>query len=165
VTAPPPPPPPLLADEHLGRLARYLRATGLDVALLPGVDDDVLAAAAAAEGRLLLTRDRRLALGLPAGRGLLVRAGALADQLVEVLGALGGIDPLAAAFTRCLVCNERLEPIAKAAVAGRVPERTLARHDDYRLCRRCDRVYWAGSHLGRMEATLREVRQRLGSKP
>ncbi|MHC4731276.1 MAG: Mut7-C RNAse domain-containing protein, partial [Planctomycetota bacterium] len=48
-------------DDHLRRLARWLRAAGYDVAWQAAIDDDDLLARAGAEGRVVLTLDRALA--------------------------------------------------------------------------------------------------------
>ncbi len=172
--------PSFLADEHLGRLARYLRAAGIDVASPPPgpspMDDREILERAVREGRVLLTCDRELAAlaarrphpdPLPGGEGErahLVRASAPRAQLVEVLRAFR-IDPLgAAAFTRCLVCNDPLEPISREAAAPRVPARSLAAcadAEDFHLCGRCDRVYWPGSHFRRLKSALAAVRGEL----
>lgn len=54
----PVPPVRFVLDEHLGRLARYLRLLGFDAWWHPGTDDDELARRSAEDGRVLLTRDR-----------------------------------------------------------------------------------------------------------
>ena len=51
----------LMCDEMLLRLGRRLRAAGYDTVIAEGgLDDAALIAQCAAEGRVLLTRDRRL---------------------------------------------------------------------------------------------------------
>ncbi|MBM0207323.1 hypothetical protein JNW90_33320 [Micromonospora sp. STR1s_5] len=93
----------------LARLARLLRAAGHDAALAPpDWPDRDLVAHAAADGRLLLTRDRRLAKEAGA-RAFLV----LPDRPDEQAGALRqafAVDWLAAPFTRCLMDNAPLRP-------------------------------------------------------
>ena len=52
--------PRFIADNHLGRLAAYLRMLGLDTLYRNDYQDEELAQVSAREGRVLLTRDRRL---------------------------------------------------------------------------------------------------------
>lgn len=149
-----PPPPPLLCDEMLGQLARWLRLLGLDVAYLTGVHDDVLVAAAREQARVLLTRDVALAARVPGS--LLVRSLDPAEQLREVLGTLGPVDP-ALRMTRCSVCNALLEAVPRIAVEGRVPPSVWATQEAYWRCPHCARVYWRGTHAAAIEEALRGV--------
>jgi hypothetical protein len=71
-----PSPPKLIADAMLGALARWLRALDLDVAYDPALDDAELVARAVAEGRTILTRDRRLIQRRLARDHLLIRSDA-----------------------------------------------------------------------------------------
>jgi len=52
--------PKFIADVMLGKLARWLRILGYDVAYDPNADDEALVQRAVNEGRILLTKDRRL---------------------------------------------------------------------------------------------------------
>ncbi len=154
-----PAPPTFLADVMLERLARWLRAAGHDVASAdPAAPDAAVRRRAAAEGRVLLTRDRRLADECAAGdaRGggpgacLRVRTARPLEQLAEVAAAFG-LAPLALAFTRCLVCNAVLapaEPGSPGAPATLPPGTALWR------CPACGRTYWDGSHPRRMRQAL-----------
>ena len=49
-----------IADDMLGRLAKWLRILGYDVAYTVPISDAELLRRATAEGRILLTRDTRL---------------------------------------------------------------------------------------------------------
>jgi hypothetical protein len=135
--------PRFLADVMLERLARWLRVLGADVESAPGgAADRDLVRRAAAEDRVLLTRDRRLAAD-HAGRIVVVRSAAPLEQLAEVVArcdvAAGEL------FTRCLLCNAPLEPAPDVDGVGTTPARR---------CPRCGRVYWEGSHTRRMRSAL-----------
>ncbi len=75
------PPARFLANAMLGRLARWLRTLGFDTFYDPAVHDPQLVVLAAAEGRVLLTRDRHLVEHLRPERALLVTHDAPLDQL------------------------------------------------------------------------------------
>lgn len=145
-----------LCDVMLGRLARWLRLAGFDTLYDAAAADADLATTARAEGRWLLTRDRRLASG--AGpRVVLVRAVSLADQLAEVGERL----PLAAAanrsFSRCPRCNGLLKAAARETVSRRVPPYVAAHAPEFRLCQDCGQVYWPGTHVPRIERRLAAI--------
>lgn len=144
----------LLCDAMLGDLARWLRAAGHDTVLAgEGEQDRSLLTRCAAQHRVLLTRDRRLA-GEAQGRvealalaqgGLERDARALRDEL--------GLDWLDAPFTRCLLDNAALRPAA-AEMRARVPERSRAAAGTLLTCPECGRLYWPGGHVRRMLARL-----------
>lgn len=137
-----------LADAMLERLARWLRALGVDVASPPaGASDETLVRIAIVEERVLLTRDRGEAIGR--GPTVIVRGAAPLDQLREVVArfAIAAPEEL---FTRCLLCNAPLHAATPAeAAAARAPSDVPVRR-----CPTCGRIYWEGSHTRRMRAAL-----------
>lgn len=148
-----PPPSAFIADAHLGRLARYLRFAGFDTLYHDSGSDTELAAEAAAEHRTVLTRDRDLLMHRDIRHGCYLRAVEPLAQLREVATTLR-LDLQASRTSRCLLCNQPLQPVAKDEVAHRLPPRTLAEFNDFWRCAACDRVYWRGSHWGRMRQAL-----------
>jgi uncharacterized protein with PIN domain len=155
----PPLPPPLSFDFHcdagLGGLARWLRAAGYDAAFWPHIDDDDLLRKMTASAAILLTSDRRLM-----ERGVITSAAIAAlvvpislkkhQQLAYVRGEL----ELALKAPRCMACGGRLVGVEKNAVQERIPPRTYPWLDEYYVCRRCDRLFWKGTHWQRIEAGL-----------
>jgi uncharacterized protein len=144
-------------DAMLGRLARWLRVLGHDVLFDPTLDDATLVARAAAEERVLLTRDRHLLRDLRPARALEIRDDAPLDQLRTVVHALS-LPPPAELFTRCLVCNTPLSaPLAAEEAAAVVPPSARELAGTVRRCSGCGRVYWNGSHVRRMQRSLRRA--------
>ncbi len=143
-------------DEMMGKLARWMRLMGLDVEHRRPFPDNELMEIARREGRVLITRDRKLARNKPPPEVWLIEEDLAFHQLVEVVRH-ARIDPMEKAFTRCGVCNTPLVDISKEEAAGRVPPFVYATQTDYRLCQRCERIYWPGSHRERMEKLFGEV--------
>ena len=157
----------LIADAMLGRLARWLRALGHDVIYDEALDDAALARRARGEGRLLLTRDRRLCAEQREPEGPL-RCRVLDTQkpraqLRELAGPLGLFDAgwRHRLFTRCMVCNAALESATYDDVEDRLPRDVRpdprVRSAEFRRCPACRRVYWEGSHTRRMRRWLEQV--------
>lgn len=142
--------PAFAVDAMLGGLARWLRILGYDALYDPGMEDGALVRRAAEEGRWLLTRDARLPREWTVEGCVLVDADEPLDQLREVVERLGLRPSEERAFTRCTRCNAVLEAVAPEKVRGDVPERVHARHEAFRRCPECGRVYWEGSHVRRM---------------
>jgi uncharacterized protein with PIN domain len=143
-------------DGHLGRLARYLRMAGFDTLWRADCGDEELARLSAEEQRILLTRDRGLLMRRAVTHGHWMRETDPRRQLAEVLRRFDLFRSLAL-LQRCLRCNDPLVPVAREAVAGRLPPRVAERHDEYRLCPSCGRVYWRGTHCDRMERIVAEA--------
>lgn len=146
--------PRFLCDVMLARLARYLRAAGLDTTLADSSASDAqILREAIDQDRWLLTADRKIMEHKNAnGRAILLPFGSL-DKEAAALSARFGIDWLGQAFTRCLVDNAPLQP-ATAEHALQVPEDARQPEEELLVCPNCGRVYWRGSHYKRMKRKL-----------
>jgi uncharacterized protein with PIN domain/sulfur carrier protein ThiS len=150
----------LVADVHLGRLARLLRLLGLDVRWENDVDDAALESISEAEHRVVLTRDRGLLKRRRVTHGLYVRSQEPVEQAVEVVRRLhlsGALAP----FTRCLRCGGELAPVDKAEVIDRLEPLTRRHHHAFQRCTGCGNVYWRGSHHPRLAAVVGRIRARV----
>lgn len=148
-----------IADSNVGRLARWLRLLGYDTLFIKGIDDDGLVRIALKEGRVVLTRDTHILKRQVAATGrikaLLIRDDAPRDQLRQVVGELGlNWDQQ---FTRCLECNQPLEPRAREEVQARVPPYVYRTQQEFAECPGCHRIYWQGTHWQRMKRALEEL--------
>jgi uncharacterized protein with PIN domain/sulfur carrier protein ThiS len=145
-----------VADTHLGRLAAYLRMLGFDTWYRRDSVDEELAAIAAEEKRILLTRDRGLLKRNMVTRGYYVQATDPASQVVEVLrrfALAASVKP----FRRCTHCNALLQTVSKEAVEDRLLPETRQFYDEFFLCPSCGHVYWKGSHYRRMQRFVESV--------
>ena len=140
-------------DAMLGRLARWLRLAGFDVSYSPELPDFALAGRARAEQRWLLTCDRHLA-ALAGPRSLLLRARATGEQIAELRARLPVTVRSSLFLTRCSCCNAPLEAVSRETVRDRVPPYVAVHSDRFMACRSCGRVYWPGTHVGKIIRTL-----------
>jgi len=142
-----------VADAHLGGLAHLLRMMGFDTLYDNAFADDAIERLAAADHRIVLTRDRELLKRRGVTHGVYVRTLRSADQLREVFARLDlarGARP----FTRCLHCNATLVPIEKAQALPRLPPRVAVQFERFSTCEGCSRVYWEGSHWRHMRGLI-----------
>ena len=151
-----------VADNHLGRLARFLRLLGFDTSYEKNWDDPELARISAEEQRIILTRDVGLLKRSAVTHGYYVRAVGAREQVAEVVRRFHlavRLDP----FTRCMSCNGTLAPVAKDAIAHRLPPGTRRKFDHFSVCSSCDKIYWQGAHhpeLRRIIAAARRADER-----
>ena len=141
----------------LGTLARWLRAVGHDVLYEAHIEDGELVERAAAEGRVILTRDRRLVERRLATDYLLIASDDVEPQLLQVLDELGLGRSAVRPFGRCLDCNTPLVALTAEAAGPRVPPYVARTQRRFRLCTGCDRVYWRATHVTRMRARLEDL--------
>lgn len=150
------PEPRFILDNHLGRLAAHLRMLGLDTLYRNDFQDQELIAQALAEGRILLSRDRRLLMHKSIRQGCLLYSldpQAQLRQVVERYHLRYWVKP----FHRCLRCNHPLEPVAKEAILHRLLPLTRQYYSEFHRCPACDQIYWKGSHYERMERFIRDL--------
>src|SRR5438477_7146398 len=148
-----------VADGHLGKLARDLRLLGFDVVYAPAASDSSLAASCS-DDRALLTRDRRLLMHKIVRHGYCPRSHDPDEQIIEVLRRFD-LAELIAPYTRCLQCNCLLERVDQADVLEELEPLTKIHYQDFRRCTACRKIYWSGSHFGKLETRLGKIRHAL----
>ncbi|MFI2812743.1 Mut7-C RNAse domain-containing protein [Microbulbifer sp. JSM ZJ756] len=154
---PPLPEPAFVLDCHLGRLARYLRLLGFDSLFEGNYHDRQLLEISLEQDRTLLTRDRDLLKRKALRRGYYVRATRPRRQLHEVAGHFR-LASMLRPFTRCMVCNGLLSPVARQAIEEYLQPRTRRYYGDFLQCGDCRRIYWKGSHFQRLQRLVGEIR-------
>lgn len=136
-------------DNHLGQLATYLRMLGFDSLYRNDYQDDELAQVSIQEGRVLLTRDRRLLMRKAITLGYCPHHTDPRQQAAEVLhrfDLIARVKP----FQRCLRCNTPLMVVSKQEIIERLEPLTRIYFDEFRLCPACEQIYWKGSHYTHM---------------
>lgn len=142
-----------VVDQMLGRLAARLRLLGYDALGVHDIADSQVLRLAAADGRILLTRDAALS-RTQAVPVHLVTATEPRAQLAEVLAALDLAPDPSRYFSRCTLCNTPVEPVTEAAVHEAVPPGVRGRDLAFFRCPACAQIYWHGSHVERILADL-----------
>ncbi len=153
VDTPPPESIRFVLDNHLGRLAAYLRMLGFDALYRNDFADKELAAISAEQERILLTRDRRLLMRKIVHHGYCLRSLNSREQLSEVLRRYHLTDQ-AAPFRRCLRCNTPLETVPKQAIMDQLEPLTQKYFEEFQRCPNCRQIYWKGSHYEHMQAMI-----------
>ncbi|MDZ7379977.1 MAG: Mut7-C ubiquitin/RNAse domain-containing protein [candidate division KSB1 bacterium] len=143
-------------DNHLGRLAVYLRMLGFDALYRNDYQDEELARLCDQEGRILLTRDKRLLMRNAVKRGYWIRSKVPRHQLEEVVQHFG-LTAAVRPFQRCLRCNSALIAVSKEEVLDRLQPLTKLYYDEFHLCPACNQIYWKGSHYERMQQMIQQV--------
>lgn len=148
-----------VVSNEMFRLARWLRVIGIDAAGLPTGGGGRAAALtdalhiAAHEGRILLTRDKKLASRKDCGASYFVSANSTKAQFMEVRVQFGLTFNDAAFMSRCAVCNGpgfngpmTADEIVKAKHGNTVPPAVLGDVSEFWECANgsCGKIYWEG---------------------
>jgi len=144
-----------LADETLGKLAKWLRILGYDTLYFRRIKDDELLELAVREERLVLTRDTHLLRRRKAKNCLLIRYDHLEDQLRQLISEIN-LQP-ARLFSRCLECNLPLEEMPQEAARLLVPPFVWRTQQHFRRCPRCRRIFWPATHIQHMLSKLNHL--------
>jgi uncharacterized protein with PIN domain len=156
--------PRFVLDVHLGKLASYLRMLGFDTLYECGYTDDELLAISRYEHRTLLSKDRELVQIPSLTHVYFVREEHPKHQLSEILHRFD-LYRAAAPFTRCMECNNLIQPAPKESVLERLPQKVRELFQDFFICTRCDKIYWRGTHFKKMELFISDLlKQRSDSR-
>lgn len=144
-----------IADVHLGKLARWLRMLGLDTAYKNDYSQSQLIQISKEEERVLLSRNTSLSANKEIENFVITHENP-SRQLISVIEHFDLKSQLQL-FSRCLVCNGILEPVSKESILNSLQKNTAQYFDEFWQCNRCKRIYWKGSHYGRMLQTIERI--------
>lgn len=137
---------------NLGGAVTWLRVLGFDTHYMRKMDEEFLTRCLE-EGRIFLTRNRKLGVRKGMTNALVVFSDRPREQLAEIAQRLD-LTKAPDFLSRCLRCNERLVRSERGEVAAEVPEFTFSTQQEFCRCPACRRIYWAGTHRNHMMAEL-----------
>ena len=148
-----------LADRMLGKLAKKLRLLGFDTLYFPEEKEEKLLSIAMEQDRILLTKDtdfykKAMKTGV---KIFLLKSDRWRSQLKAVFDKFKIKSSDLTLFSRCMECNEPLETVDKEEIRDRIPEYIYLTHDEFKICKKCGRVYWKGTHVDHMVAELSRI--------
>lgn len=151
--------PKFVADNHLGKLASYMRMAGFDT-LYADFEKKEIINTSLVEQRTILTRDIELLKNKKVTHGYFVRSINPEEQLKEVIKRFN-LENEIKEFSRCMVCNNILSPVSKEEVENKLPLKVKEFHNLFTICNLCGRIYWKGTHHNKMSEMLIEIKKEL----
>ncbi len=153
------PPVRFFCNAGLGGLARWLRAAGYEADWEPDIGDDKVLREARRLAATILTTDamlmeRRLLRDRVIPAFWLPPTLSITEQLALVFREFG----LTLREPRCMTCGGELSRASKEALRERIPPRTYRWLEEFFVCRRCDKLFWHGTHWQRIVETLKELK-------
>jgi uncharacterized protein with PIN domain len=157
-----------LLDGMLGKLARWLRMIGYEATYRNDYEDSDLLSLAKRDALTLLTSDQEL-YRTAIGRGIdcfLVEGRTEAERLAALANRYELDLRIDTAVSRCPICGSPIREVSKSEVKDLVPPATFNVYQTFWVCNNpaCGKVYWQGSHWGKIEQTLETAREILENK-
>jgi uncharacterized protein with PIN domain len=145
-----------ITDKNLGRLTKWLRILGYDTLYYRGDIDRNFLRAGADEGRVVLTRRRDMAKRNFSGHMVIIHSDKVHDQIGELKDKTSLTPNSRNFFSVCIECNQKLQPISKNNIEGRVPPYVFQTQETFLKCPACEKLYWPGTHKDRIIELLKE---------
>lgn len=150
-----------LCDQMLGSLAKWLRLIGFDTFYANAeMKDNELMEVAKKEDMIVITRDKELASKMKKQKLPIVELNITdVDEQLKIVLKNVVIDQKNV-LSRCSVCNTILDSIEKKDANGKVPERVFENNEKFWFCKKCDKLYWIGTHyekiLNKIDKIIKE---------
>lgn len=145
-----------VADSMLGRLAKWLRILGYDVIYKNSFTTAEIIKLSEETNRIILTRDTKFIKNKNIKNFLFIKSDFLFEQLKQVIKGLNLKLESKNFFTRCAICNEKLEDIKKEEVKDKIPEYVYQTQEEFGICRTCKKIYWKATHYDKMLERIKE---------
>jgi len=147
--------PAFVAECTLGKLAKWLRLAGFDT-LYDSTPPDFRRLMRLGHPRnyVVLSRTQSVIRHLEATQGVLIQFDDPIDQVRQVIRHFNIRRSDLMPLSRCSYCNRLLRPANQESLQSAVPDYVRQRHERFRMCDQCQRVYWPGTHGARMLALI-----------
>ena len=143
-------------DRSLGTLAKWLRILGFDTIYEPEVSASEFYAQIDGP-RILITRSKLIQQKWGSRELVFILSNLLIEQLRQIVDEIGINREDIRPFSNCIQCNLPIDKIDKNEVYGLVPDYIWETHDAFNQCKRCQRIYWSGSHAERSMEIIRLI--------
>ncbi|MBI4830296.1 MAG: Mut7-C RNAse domain-containing protein [Candidatus Lindowbacteria bacterium] len=149
--------PRFLADEMLGRLAKWLRLLGYDTRYVFDLSDSEIVALAESEERILLTRDVSLMQRKRCRSCIFVKSDHWREQLKQVY-VDAGLN-CKSILTVCTTCNHPLAVVERESIRSLVPPYVYVTQGKFSRCGNCSRIFWSATHVDQIVKELENLKK------
>jgi len=148
-----------LCDQMLGTLAKWLRIYGLDTFYANSeIKDSELIDICRKENRILISRDKMLIQRARREnlKTIEIKTTDINEQIKKAISETE-IDSNKI-LSRCILCNFSVDEIKKDDVKGKIPKRVFDNNKRFWICKKCNKIYWKGSHYENMVEKINELK-------
>ncbi len=144
-----------LLDENLYKLAKWLRMLGYDAIVPKSISIEKKISLCQKERRIFLTRSNKIVNKKDKFHRILIKTKKYNEQLQEIEEFIGFKE--SDLSSRCLMCNNRLQVVTAEKIESLIPENVEFNFSDYKICKKCGKIYWKGSHYTAMKSRLKNL--------
>lgn len=148
----------LLVDGALGKLSRWLRIVGYDVAYDPDLVRMQIIERAVEEDRIIITGSKRT-MDMSVKKkiqSVLIYGISVNIQIKQLIKNGFKIDELDISYSRCSLCNGNLIKTSDPDDLNQIPSGTKQYQFEFYKCTSCKHLYWEGSHWKRMRSMIKQ---------
>ena len=147
--------PKFILSQELNRLAKWLRILGYDAVIYKSVNLLTIIRLAKKERRIFITRSQKKVKSVQKFSRILIKSENYLEQLREMKDYIRLNNEHI--FTRCIICNKLLFEISPKKIITLIPEYIYQNHKDFKVCRKCGKIYWKGTHYQDMKNELSKL--------
>ena len=153
-----------LVDGMLGNIVKKLRLMGFDSEFAKNKSDNDVMKMMEEQNRILITKDIPLsqkAKKEQIGNVQITKEDEI-DQFLQINERTNlGKCSVSGNNSRCSVCNGELQYIEKNDILDKVPTGVLENMNDFWKCKKCEKIYWEGTHITNLQKFTEELNDRL----
>jgi len=149
--------PKFIADEMVGRLAKWLRLLGYDTVYANKLTDTEMLDIAESERRIIVTRDRLLIRRRRCRNHIFIQSDHWRQQLKQVY-VEAGLD-CERMLSMCPLCNRALNPVDRHSVESLVPAYVYRTQETFLKCGQCSRIFWSATHVSEIHKELESLKE------
>ena len=157
-----------IADAMLGKIAKKLRILGFDtIYILSNANDTEILDLLINTKRILLTSDKELFYRAKQYKynSIFINKNTEIENLITIFSNLEikFINPRLT-YNRCSICNDKLEIIEDAdLIKNQVYQTIFKNNKEFYRCKRCNKLYWHGSHIKNIILLIEKINKILDS--
>ncbi|MCD6176944.1 MAG: Mut7-C RNAse domain-containing protein [Candidatus Cloacimonetes bacterium] len=144
-----------LLDENLGKLAKWLRMLGYDAAVYKSISIEKKISLCKKERRVFLTRSKKIVRRKEKFSRILIKTEKYDEQLREIIHLIEFDNEMLS--SRCLECNYKLQELQVEKIKDIIPENVKHNFSNFKICRKCGKIFWKGSHYTAMKSKLKNL--------
>ncbi len=142
-----------LADSMLGKLAKWMRMAGVDVASRKEKRFSSFLRQGRETGRIILTKDTKFQKIYSPPPFYFVKEITVDRQFREIRSEFN-IEAGENVLTRCLECNTILEGVEREKLHGLVPDYVYDNFLKFTQCPKCSKIFWEGTHMSNLRKRI-----------